>query len=498
MDESFRQVLERPGRPTVCVVGDLMLDVYVWGGVSRVSPEGPIPVLRVEQREQRPGGSGSVTAMLAALGARVLPVGVIGDDSAGQALRAALEETAVDTAGLIALSDRPTTTKTRYLGYVQSAGRAMQQLLRVDEEDTHPLAGDEAEAVRRAAERCMAGADLLVFQDMGKGLFDDALAKELIEGAVEAGKPVLVDPERSEDYSRYAGATCIVPNRFEAELATGLRLREEADYERVAGKLLDDLSLKAIVIKLDREGIYYATADGGRGHVTTQAREVADVTGAGDMVTAAFSLALASGQPYGTAAAFANFAAGLEVAHRGATALSRQEVLEAVEAQMDPVSRKIVPRRQVEALVARLHNAGKRIAFTNGCFDLLHLGHIQLLRDARAHGDVLIVGLNSDASARELKGPGRPINSEQVRSRVIAALGDVDYVVLFDEPSVLPLIEQVRPDVLVKGGDYTKEGVVGHEFVESYGGQVKLAPVVEGLSTTDLIERIARNHEEQD
>jgi D-beta-D-heptose 7-phosphate kinase/D-beta-D-heptose 1-phosphate adenosyltransferase len=498
MLEAACEFLQNAGHPRICVIGDLMLDRYVWGDVARISQEGPIPVLRVQTTEHRPGGAGSVASMLRSLECEVLLVGLVGTDAAGESLQAALHDAGIDVSGLVRSSARPTATKTRFLGYVQSAGRALQQLLRVDQEDTAPLSTEESAQVRRAALAKADECDLLVLQDMGKGLFDPALLRELIGHTQASGKQVVVDPERTDDYAPYSGATCVLPNRFEAQTATGLPMAGEDDYRRAARRLLEELSLDCAAIKLDREGIYFATADGQEKHVTTQARQVADVTGAGDMVTAATALALAEGADYPTAFALANFAAGIEVGLHGVTPVPRWQVLEAMRAETDPTSRKIRSRKEIERLAADLRSAGKKIAFTNGCFDLLHLGHVELIRYARAQGDVLIVGLNSDGSARRLKGPGRPINSEQVRSRVLASLADVDYVVLFDETSVLPLIQQVRPDVLVKGGDYGHDEVVGHEFVESCGGQVKLAPAVKGLSTTELINRIAGRNERAD
>jgi D-beta-D-heptose 7-phosphate kinase/D-beta-D-heptose 1-phosphate adenosyltransferase len=473
----------------------MMLDTYVWGDVSRISPEGPIPVLRVERREHRPGGAGSVAAMLNALEADVLAVGLIGHDAAGRTLKKEFETSGMGAAGLVASRSRPTTAKTRYLGYVQSAGRALQQMVRVDEESVAPLSRSEASRVRRAASQAVAKADLVVIQDMGKGLLDADLTAEVIRAAAAARKPVIVDPERTEDYTPYAGATCMLPNRMEAELATGLSLRSDDEYRHAARTLLESLGLEGVVIKLDREGIFFATSDGKQRHITTQAHEVADVTGAGDMVTAAFAFARACGADYETAVSLANFAAGIEVGLHGATPVARGQLAAELRAEMEPTSRKIVSRKEIEGLVAALKAAGKKVAFTNGCFDLLHLGHVQLLAYCRAQGDALIVGLNSDSSAQALKGPGRPINCEDVRSRILASIGDVDYVVLFDEVSVLPLVKEVRPDVLVKGGDYKVEGVVGHEFVESYGGVVKLAPQVKGFSTTELIKRISGDNE---
>jgi D-beta-D-heptose 7-phosphate kinase/D-beta-D-heptose 1-phosphate adenosyltransferase len=490
MPEKLYGTLEQCGRPRIAVIGDVMLDTYVWGEVSRVSQEGPIPVLRARRSERRAGGAGSVAVMLAALGAEVRAVGCAGAGAAGEGLRQEMERGGVDCRWLVLSEQRLTTTKTRYLGYVQSAGRALQQLLRVDEEAEAPLAPEEGEAVRARALEGVAWAELVVVQDMGKGLFDAALLRGLVAQCRAAGKPVVVDPELADDYSPYSGATCLLPNRFEARQATGLAMEGEADYAAAAAGLLEKLSLGSVVIKLDREGVYCGRAGGPGAIIPAVAREVADVTGAGDMVTAAFALAAAAGVDCARAAALANYAAGLEVAHRGATPLPRAAVLESLRSAADPVSAKMVSRESVGDLVAGLRRSGKRVVFTNGCFDLLHVGHVDLLSYARVQGDVLIVGINTDRSARELKGPGRPINSEEVRARVVASLADVDYVVLFDEASVLPLVREVKPDALVKGGDYTREGVVGHEFVESYGGEVKLAPMAEGFSTTDLIGRI--------
>jgi D-beta-D-heptose 7-phosphate kinase/D-beta-D-heptose 1-phosphate adenosyltransferase len=498
MLEAVYELLERAGQPRVCVVGDVMLDTYVWGEVARISPEGPIPVLRVARRDHRAGGALSLASMLAGLGAQVLAVGVVGRDAAADMLAGLLSEAGMAQDGLVRSAARPTATKTRFLGFVQSAGRAQQQLLRVDEEVTDPIGAADADAVRQAVARRLKEAELLLIQDMGKGLFEDPLLRDLIAEARRQGKPVIVDPERTHDYSPYTGATCLLPNRFEAETATGIALRDEEDCRRAARKLIAELSVESVVIKLDRDGIYYATADGQEGHVSAHVREVADVTGAGDMVAAALALARAAGADYADAVELANFAGGLEVMHSGATAIPRADVLAALRAMTDPAALKVRSRAEMPAVLKQLRRAGKRIAFTNGCFDLLHIGHVQLIEFARRQADVLVVGLNSDASARALKGPGRPINSERVRSRLLASMAAVDYVVLFDETSVLPLIQELRPEVLVKGGDYPKEGVVGYQFVESYGGQVRLAPMAKGFSTTDLIRKIAQDNGRKD
>jgi D-beta-D-heptose 7-phosphate kinase/D-beta-D-heptose 1-phosphate adenosyltransferase len=336
--------------------------------------------------------------------------------------------------------------------------------------------------------------DFVVVEDMSKGLFTPELVGQIIEWSDLESQPLLVDPERGEDYARYTGADYIVPNRAEAEAATGIELDGVEAYRRAASQLLDTLNLEAAIIKLDRDGIFFATAEGEDKHVPTTALEVADVTGAGDMVAASVSFALAAGRDLSEAVTLANVAAGIEVSRQGATAVSRKDLQDELQAQADPSSRKIKGREEIKQIVEDARSRGQTVAFTNGCFDLLHLGHVELIRHAGRQADLLVVATNTDRSTKELKGPDRPINTEDVRTRILAALSDVDYVVLFDEKSVLPLIKELRPDVLVKGGDYGKEGVVGHDFVESYGGRVELAPRVEGLSTTELVERIARNH----
>jgi len=494
MLQSALDCLAGVDRPRVCVIGDMMLDTYVTGRVDRVSPEGPIPVLHCGTRETRPGGAGSVAVMAAALGAECHPVGIVGADAAALTLRQALKDAGMSDAGLVESHERPTTCKTRFVGYVQSAGRAMQQLLRVDDENTAPLSPVETEAVLAAVTEAMARSDIVIIENMGKGLLSHNLIRQIISDARDAGLPVIVDPQRGDDYTPYRGATCIVPNRFETEQACGFPLHTEPDYHRAAAAFMTDLELDAVVIKLDRDGLFYTLADGHSGLMSTHARAVSDVTGAGDMVAATLACAVASGAAFPAAVALANFAAGLECGAIGATPLSKATVLRALREEITPGLRKIVPRSELPALLDEHRQEGRTVAFTNGCFDLLHLGHVQLLRHAGTQADLLVVGLNTDASVRSQgKGTDRPINPEHVRAGVLASLADVDYVVLFEESSVLPLIEQLRPDVLVKGGDYDRAGVVGAAFIDSIGGRVELAPLADGFSTTDIIHRIEQS-----
>jgi len=493
MHEELYEALSSAGAPRICVVGDVMLDRYVWGSVSRVSPEGPIPVLRVDRREHRPGGAAGLAAMLSSLGARVNLVAAVGQDGPADELERELRAAGVETAGLLRCSSRPTTVKTRFLGYVQSAGRALQQILRVDEELTEPVSAAQSDAVFAGVRSAMREAALIVVQDMAKGLLTKPLLQSIIRAASEAQVPVLVDPERGEDYSGYVGATCLLPNRFEAQTATGVELTDRRSWQRAAGRLLKELSLEFVVVKLDRDGIFYMTAGGGARHVPTRPRGVVDVTGAGDMVAAVIALMTAAGRPLEQAVELANVAAGIEVSRQGACVISRDELLDELLASRAPALRKIKTRQELRRILQERRSRGETVAFTNGVFDLLHLGHVELIRYASGQADCLVVGLNSDRSVRRIKGPHRPINTERVRAQTLASLPHVDYVVIFDEPSVLPLIQELRPDVLVKGGDYDRDGVVGREFVESYGGRVELAPRVEGLSTTELIQRIAEN-----
>ena len=498
MYERLHRILLAAGRPTVCVLGDVLLDTYVWGSVNGVSPEGPIPLLEPDRAEHRPGGAAAVAAMLAALGARASCAGLVGEDEAGVQLAEALRAGGVDTSALVPCTGRSTACRTRYLGYVQSAGRAVQQLLRVDQVQRRPLAPEQAAALREAALPLIDACQAVLVQDLVHGACGPDLLGTLQAHAVKEGKPFIVDPERADDCSPYRGATCLLLNRAEAQAFSRVDMTGPDRYAEAARALIEGLGLGSVILKLDREGLYYASADGAGRLVPARRQEAVDETGAGDMVSAALALVLAAGMPLGEAAELANFAAAIEVGRRGAALIHREELIDDLVGRADPAARKIRPLDELLPILEGRRARGEKVAFTNGCFDLLHLGHIELLRRARSHGDLLVVGVNSDESVRALKGPSRPINSQETRARMLAGMEEVDYVVVFDTVSVLPLIEQVRPDVLVKGGDYDKTGVVGWELVEGYGGRVELAPVVTGLSTSDIIKRISENDEGTD
>jgi len=487
MSENLIQAAANLGTPKVLVVGDLMLDVYTYGNALRISPEAPVPVLKVCGTEYGCGGAASVLADLADLGAVPLCVGISGKDNNGTRLQELLVQAGIDTSGLLILDDRPTTTKQRLIGLAQHRHR--QQLIRMDEECDESLTEQQNEKVLEIYREKLHEADIVCLQDYNKGLLSSDLCGPMIELARGANKKVIVDPCLMRDYSRYAGATLITPNRTEASEAAGFEVASEQTAREAAEKLADVLRLEAVVITLDKEGAYLKTKNISE-LIPTRPRSVYDVTGAGDMVLATLAVTLAGGCDYKTAVQLANIAGGIEVEKFGAATVTIQEIINEIISESRAQSGKVCA---VDSLLRHLawHRTRKQtIAFTNGCFDVVHKGHIEFLKFCKSHGDIVVVGLNSDASVKQIKGPDRPINSQHDRASVLAALETVDYITIFEESEPLELIKKVRPEVLVKGRDWAEKGVVGRDFVESYGGKVVLAPLVEGKSTSSVIERI--------
>lgn len=487
MYEQLLKTIGNLGAPKVLVVGDFMLDVYVYGDAVRISPEAPVPVLNVTGTEYRCGGAASVAADLAALGAAPVCLGVVGDDPDGQTLTDTLAAQGVDITALHRLADRPTVTKQRLIGLAQH--RHKQQLMRIDREVTEPLPIEMGEEILRRYREILPCTDVVCLQDYNKGLLTDLVCQQMIRLASEAGKKVLVDPTPGPDYVKYNGATVLTPNRREASNAVGFEIKTPDDAARAAEHLLKDLMLEAVVLTLDRDGAYLATRQRSE-LVPIKPRTVYDVTGAGDVVLATLAVSLAADSDYLTAVHLANVAGGIEVEKFGAATVTRSEMVHEITQQYGRRNTKV---RSLETLLEELawrRDRGQTTVFTNGCFDVIHRGHIEYLECCRAEGDVVVVGLNSDRSIRALKGAGRPINNQQDRADVLSSLETVDFITLFDDPSVLDLIRKIRPDVLVKGGDYGKEGVVGWEFVESHGGKVVVAPLVKGKSSTATIEKM--------
>jgi D-beta-D-heptose 7-phosphate kinase/D-beta-D-heptose 1-phosphate adenosyltransferase len=474
----------------VLVAGEVILDRYVMGDVGRVSPEAPIPILQVSRVEERPGNAGFVMANLRALGAQVTALSVVGADRNGEMLREIFSDLEIDTRAILLDPDRPTIVKERMLGSVQSANRATQQLLRVDREAPQALSPARERALIRHLERELDRVDGVLISDINKGLLTPGLLRALIEGARRRKIPAIVDPRLSEDFAIYRGATALTPNRYETEFATGARLIDRDAWMRAADELVARLGLDACLITLDRDGMYLSERRGEHTYVPTTPRAVYDVTGAGDVVLAVFGLFAIAGLSFAAAARLANIAAGIEVSRLGTEIISREDLARALNPGPENAQRKIVSAEELRAALERDRAAGRRIVFTNGCFDLLHAGHIEILSFARAQGDVLVVGLNSDRSVRLIKGDSRPIYPAAERALILAALEAVDRVVVFDDPRAERIVRAVRPDVLVKGEDWRGKTVDGQKFVESYGGRVALAPLLPGYGTTLTIEKL--------
>ncbi len=479
----------------VLVAGEVILDRYIMGDVSRVSPEAPIPILQVNRIEERPGNAGFVMANLRALGARVSALSVVGADRNGELLREMFGDLGIDTRSVLVDPDRPTIVKERMLGSVQSANRATQQLLRVDREAPHSLSPAKERALTRHVERELERVDGVLISDINKGLLTPGLLRALIDGARRRKIPVIVDPRLSEDFSIYSGATALTPNRYETELATGTRLVDRAAWMRAADELMRRLKLDACLITLDREGMYLSERGGPHTYIATTPRAVYDVTGAGDVVLAVFGLFAIAGLSFASAAGLANLAAGIEVSRLGTEIISREDLARALSPGPESAQRKIVAVEELRPALDRHRGTGRRVVFTNGCFDLLHAGHVEMLSFARAQGDTLVVGVNSDRSVRLIKGDDRPVYPAVERALILAALEAVDYVVVFDETRAERIVRAVRPDVLVKGEDWRDKIVDGQIFVESYGGRVALAPLLPGYGTTLTIERLRATKE---
>jgi D-beta-D-heptose 7-phosphate kinase/D-beta-D-heptose 1-phosphate adenosyltransferase len=492
MSVSPTKLLEQDARPRVLLVGDVMLDRYVWGDVERISPEAPIPILRIEHQEHRLGGAGSVAAMLATLGAETILASVVGDDEEGRAVAQLLDNLEINRRLVLRIEDRATTVKERLLGRAQF--RYPHQMMRVDRECTSAISSAALDLLLAGIGRCMDEIDLVLVSDYNKGVCKGDLFPRLIELANKAGVPVVADPVKDADYCRYAGCTCITPNRAEAARALGTRIATPQEGLAAARKLLD-FGLQSVIVTLDRDGMAWVERSGQARLFPARPRQVCDITGAGDMVLSVLGYMLAAGADPAAAIEVANVAGGLEVERLGVVPLTRQEILAEFThgaAGEHAAERKILPLEQLDSTLQRLRLAGKRIVMTNGCFDLLHPGHVASLTEARKQGDCLLVAVNSDRSVRELKGPGRPVIDERGRTEMLAALACVDYVVVFDEASVAGLVERVQPNVLVKSDQYTTEQVVGHESVLRRGGHVVSAPMKPTYSTSDLIDRIQR------
>ena len=482
LDKIVDQIELKWANQRLVVVGDVMLDKYIWGDVERISPEAPVPVVRANHRSEQPGGAANVAMNLAGLGSQVTVVGFTGDDSDSASLRHHLEHAGVKTA-FVSVPQIPTISKLRILS-------GSQQMLRVDSESKAALPPEAYEALLEQIEETIRGSAALVLSDYAKGVLSERVCRESITAAKRLNIPVFVDP-KTFDFRRYRGATTICPNLHELELAVRGRASSDRldDLLSAGAALIREADLAYLVVTLGEKGIALLREDS-RSIAPATAREVFDVSGAGDTVIAVLALCVAGQLPIESAIRLANVAAGVVVSKVGTVPIQKYELLAALSADIAvQAEEKILPLERLAGRVAAWRSAGHKVVFTNGCFDLLHIGHITLLERARHEGDRLIVGINSDTSVSRLKGPTRPIVGERERAQVLAALAAVDAVVIFDEETPLRQIEVLRPDVIVKGGDYVEDTVVGAKQVRSWGGKVKIVPTVEGFSTSKLIEK---------
>lgn len=478
------------------VIGDFMLDQLLKGSATRLSPDAPVPVLHVQDQQSQPGGAANLTLDLIALHGHVSVFGVVGNDPESQILSDALTKSGVDCVGLIPDDSRPTTVKRNLIGLAQ--GRHAQKMFRVDFESNEPINVQIESQILKAFDKALENTDVVCIEDYNKGVCTPSLCQKIIDRAKAAGVPVLVDPAPIKDYSKYRGATAITPNRTEAELATGIIAPEdarEAHREYLARTILDTYQFDTIVLTLDKQGALLAHRDDAETvHVPTTAREVYDVTGAGDMMLAALAAGRANGLDWVNATRFANAAAGLEVEIFGVAPIALEKIHDDLLSQRTNELGRPRSLEEVLVQVRAARQSGQRIVFTNGCFDILHAGHVSLLQRCASLGDMLIIGLNDDHSVRELKGPERPVNNQNHRAYLLSALQCVDSVVLFNEETPIKLIEAIKPDVLVKGGDYTPETVVGADIVEKHGGKTVILDLIDGLSTTGTIAKMRDTH----
>lgn len=488
MSTRLIDLVEKLPRTRALVLGDLMLDRYLHGNAERLSPEAPVPVLHFEKEEVRLGGAASVAANLAALNCDVRVVGAVGDDADGRLLRAQLCRTCGSDESIVSDPSRPTTCKVRLVGSAQH--RHPQTMLRLDYEQSKPISESVSRRVLEALERELQDASILCIEDYNKGVLTDELCRKSIEMARQRAVPVLIDPANIPDYAKYRGATCLKLNRSETARATGIPCKTEEQFSQAGRKLVEMLDLECAVITLDRDGAFYQTRAGEHGWLRTRARQVYDVTGAGDMVLAMLAVARSAGATWGEAVALSNLAGGLEVERFGAVPITREEILTELLTEIHEHLGKERTLGRLLPELARHRAAGRKIVFTNGCFDIIHLGHVKYFQFAKEQGDILVVGVNTDSSIRRLKGEKRPLINEVDRVGVLEELESIDYLVRFDDDTPMRLIEAIAPDVLVKGADYSKEQVVGWDFVEKHGGRVALAPLVDGRSTSSVIQRI--------
>ncbi len=464
------------------VIGDLMVDEYLWGIVDRISPEAPVQIVSVTHEEYTLGGSGNVVNNLAALGAKVAVAGVIGTGTNGKLVLEKLKELGVDTRGVIHDPERPTTRKTRVIA-------DHQHVLRIDRESKKEISIQSLKALVQRAANIIPEVDVVLVSDYGKGVITKPLLAELIATAKKHRKIIIGDP-KGQDFTKYSGVNILTPNKKEAGLSEGIEIIDEATLLKAGIGILEKTGIDKILITLGKDGMILFENNQPPYKIKAEARQVFDVSGAGDTVIATLGLGLATGLPVRQAVGLANAAAGLVVGKVGTATITREELKAAMNPSFDVSTFKYIQLEELGRLANNLKKQGKKIVLTNGCFDLLHAGHIMFFTAAKQLGDVLLVAIDDDDSVRSLKGPGRPVIKARERIKIISALDVVDYVVVFSTDKLKDLIEALRPDILTKGSNYKTEDVYGHEIVEKLGGRVVLIPVSNDISSTRIINNI--------
>ncbi len=483
-DTELADIVRRFTDARVLVIGDVMLDRYVSGTASRLSPEAPIPVLRPNASRATLGGAANVALNVATLGGHVSLVGVIGDDAAGAEVTRLLAASGAIVPHLAVAPGRPTTAKTRFMVGVH-------QLLRLDEETTAAIDQPTAAALLALFADALRTADVVILSDYAKGALSDAVLQAALAQASALGRMVIADPKR-DDFAAYRGATVLTPNEHEVRQATHIEAADDAEADRAGRRALDETGGDAVLVTRSAHGLTLVRRDQPALHLPTRAREVADVSGAGDTLVAALAVALGAGASLPEAAMLANITAGISVGKQGTATVGRDELLGVLHLEdLVATDSKVATWEHAAQRSAAWRAQGLRVGFANGCFDLIHPGHVRLLTEARARCDRLVVALNTDASVKRLKGPSRPLQTETARATVMASLAPVDLVVLFDEDTPFELIQALRPDVLVKGADYSVDQVVGADLVQGWGGTVLLVELQQGHSTTGTIKRMA-------
>ncbi len=486
MKSKFKYFFDNKERPKILVIGDLILDEYLWGGVTRISPEAPVPILETKSENLSLGGAANVANNLAALGCDVYLIGAIGQDEKGDCLLTLIQEKGIHTEGIFRFVHRPTTSKMRIIAHNQ-------QILRIDKEDNRPITEETENKIIQFTNHILPEMAGVICSDYQKGVLTEKVVRNLMHRAQNAKKMVIVDP-KSADFSLYKGATVLTPNQNEVERSVPIKINSGEDLERAAEYLLSLTKGEALLITRGKDGMTLYSNKERPIDIPTVAKEVFDVTGAGDTVVSVFGMALFVGFDFRDAAWLSNMAGSIVVGKVGTAVVTLNEFNEFLEEELLRTAHTILELEELKKLVSLAKSTGKTVVFTNGCFDLIHGGHIEFLQKAKSLGDFLVIGLNSDASVRSLKGDGRPIKSQKERANILSALRYVDYITIFDESTPEQLISEVRPDILVKGDDYKINEVVGREIVEGYGARVELIPIVKGLSTTNTVEQILEKH----